>query len=192
MRRPRKVHLAFAVTLLFALPVGASDPGVARNASGSRSERLFLATCTPCHGTSAVASRRDGPGGWRQTVNTMMGLGAQVYTREELEAIVAYLSATYGPAAGAMTIGKLPPGAALGSVEPAALPKGPGADLVGAYCSMCHDLGIVVATRRRAEEWRRITAAMLAKAGVPPDNSDLRALNDYLIANFGDGASAPR
>lgn len=192
MQIRRGIRHAFAIALLFPLPVGAGDAEDARSTPVSRNERLFLATCTPCHGVSPIAAKRDGPGGWRQTVDKMIGLGAQVHTAAERDALVEHLTTTYGPAAGAMKIGKLPVGAVLDSVEPASLPAGPGSDLVRAYCMMCHDLGVVVATRRRAAEWQRITSAMFAKAAIMPAEQDLRELDDYLTANFGNGAPPPR
>ena len=192
MHAPGTARLAFAITLLFSLPVAASDAEDARSTPVGGNERLFLATCTPCHAVSPITAKRDGPGGWQLTVDRMIGLGAQVHTPAERNAIVVYLSTTYGPAAGAMKIGKLPLGAVLDSVEPTSLPAGPGADLVRGYCSMCHDLGVVVATRRDAAEWPRISSAMLAKMHIKLAEKDLRALNEYLIANFGEGAPAPR
>ena len=96
-----------------------------------------------------------------------------------------FSDSAYGPGSEPMVTRGLPPGAPLTSSDSAALPPGPGADQVRAYCTMCHDLGMVVATRRSAAEWNRTTLAMLAKTGAPVSAADARTIARYLEQHFG-------
>jgi hypothetical protein len=70
------------------------------------------------------------------------------------------------------------------------LPDGAGRQLVQAHCTLCHDVGYIVATRRSAEDWRRYTINMLAQGGmsVTPDNLELMVA--YLNHHFGNGDSS--
>ncbi len=131
--------------------------------------KLVNEVCTPCHSLAPIEGTRDGPVGWRNTIYKMIQSGAQIWTAAEVDTLVQYLSTTYGPAAGQMHTDRLPADA---DWKPASdgnaaseylnrLPAGKGADLVKSYCSMCHDLGRVIATRRSAEEWTRYTHVML-------------------------------
>ena len=181
----RSVQALFAgVTMIMLAPIaGAAD--------ATTGEKLLNAACTQCHGLQMVAKTRNGPGGWRETVDKMINWGAQLRTVEERDALVAFLTSTYGPGNEPMTMGGLPPGAVLTSSERGMLPAGPGSDQVRAYCSMCHDLGVVVATRRSASEWNRTTLAMLAKTGAPASAADARTIARYLERHFGLPSSPP-
>lgn len=153
---------------------------------------IFEHVCTACHGVAPIAATRNGPGGWRNTVYDMVDKGAQIQSQVELDSIVNYLSSTYGPSAGQMHTGPLPAGSAVRSpANPtstdylALLPSSKGADLVKGYCSICHDVGRIVATRRSSEEWHRYTVVMLARIGPPANRQIGDAIAAYLAANFG-------
>ncbi len=150
---------------------------------------LVQQVCTQCHSLAPIKGVRDGMVGWRNTVYKMVQTGAQVRTPAEVDTIVEFLAATYGPAAGPMHTGVLPPdspiGAAGHNAESVVLPSGNGVDLVKASCSVCHDLGRVVGTRRSAEEWRRYTKGMLARGGFAPTKAVTEAIDNYLSSNFG-------
>jgi len=148
-------------------------------------EKLLKAACTQCHGLGMLEKTRNGPGGWRETVDKMVNWGAQLRTVEERDTLVAFLTSAYGPGNEPMVTRGLPPGAPLTSSDTAALPPGAGADQVRGYCTMCHDLGMVVATRRSATEWNRTTLAMLAKTGAPVPTADARTIARYLDQHFG-------
>jgi quinoprotein glucose dehydrogenase len=85
------------------------------------------------------------------------------------------LSAQSTPAAGA--------GAGQG------LPPGPGRDLVAANCSTCHAIGLAVAKRQTAEEWRDVLQRMV-EFGAALSQQDLAAIHGYLSANFAPTAVA--
>lgn len=176
----KTVHALFAAMTMSVLGMAA-----ARAADSALGEKLLNATCTQCHGLGMLAKTRNGPGGWRETVDKMVNWGAQLRTVEERDALVAYLVSAYGPGTEPMALVRLPPGAPVTSSDSTKLPPGPGADEVRAYCSMCHDLGMVVATRRTASEWNRTTSAMLAKTGAPVAAADARTIARYLQQHFG-------
>lgn len=146
--------------------------------------------CTQCHGLQPIASVRNGVEGWRTTVYKMVQNGSQIRTRAELDAIVNYLAQSYGPAAGAMVTGILPPGAVVGSdgkmtSSAVSLPPGKGADLVKAECTLCHDLGRIVATRRTAQQWQTYTRVMLARGSLVLPRRDADSIAAYLVEHFG-------
>lgn len=173
-----KTRLAMVAMLL------ASAPCASLAGDAPDGEQLLRGACTQCHGLAPISATRNGPGGWRQVVDKMTNWGAQIRTTAERDALVTYLVAKYGPGANPMTTTPMPQGAPLASADPAALPPGPGADQVRAYCSMCHDLGRVVGTQRSQTEWRRYTAAMLAKTGASFSQADIRLISDYLGRHF--------
>ena len=146
--------------------------------------KLVDSLCTQCHGLQPIASVRNGAEGWRTTVYKMVQNGSQIRSPAELEAIVDYLAGTYGPGTTPMVTGPLPPGAPLRS-DPIELPVGKGADLVKAHCTLCHDLGRVVSTRRTAEQWQRYTRVMLARGSLAPGRAATDAIAAYLTEHFG-------
>ncbi|HEY4213999.1 MAG TPA: hypothetical protein VGM84_21170 [Steroidobacteraceae bacterium] len=162
---------------------------------------LIDSLCTQCHGLQPIASVRNGAEGWRTTVYKMVQNGSQVRSPAELDAIVDYLASTYGPGAGPMVTGALPPGAPLGPTpspgtapprtaaplksNAIALPAGKGADLVKAHCALCHDLGRVVSTRRTAEQWQQYTRVMLARGSLAPGRAASDSIAAYLTEHFG-------
>ncbi|HEY0342660.1 MAG TPA: hypothetical protein VGC34_17800, partial [Steroidobacteraceae bacterium] len=108
-------RLRGALWCLAAVFGAAMLPSFATAATDSEGGKALLsALCTQCHGLPPITSVRNGAAGWRTTVYKMVQNGAQIRTQAELDAIVNYLAETYGPAAGAMVTGVLPPGAALG------------------------------------------------------------------------------
>lgn len=152
------------------------------------SEQLMEAVCTACHTLAPVAATRDGPTGWRTTVYRMIGLGAQVQDPTEIERITTYLTDAYGPAAGVMKTGKLPPDSAIvssGTSQDADLPAGAGVEQVRAYCGACHDLGRILATSREPSSWERYTQNMLARADVPTNANLSTSIATYLTQHFG-------
>jgi cytochrome c5 len=165
------------------VPAGAAD------AADAQGKRLVEEACTQCHGLYPVISTRDGGPGWRDTVQKMVIIGAQL-NREEIDRIVTYLAAEYGPGAGPMPTGILPADSAL-EVEPGTtgeeveLPAGDGKELVQGYCGMCHDLGRIVVNRMSAAAWRRYTQNMLAQAGIAAGEAELNRMVNYLASHFG-------
>jgi cytochrome c5 len=153
-------------------------------------KRLLDAACTQCHGLAPITATRNGPGGWSVEVNKMIAWGAQINSEAEARTLIEYLSHNYGPSAGRMETGVMPPGSALQSdvgkeSRSIVLPTGKGAELVQGFCSGCHDLGRIMATRRTARSWQEYTTAMLAKGGMSPPPAAVRAISTYLTDHFG-------
>jgi mono/diheme cytochrome c family protein len=161
-----------------------------KGSEGSEGKNLLEAVCTQCHGLRPIVMTRDGAGGWGDEVYKMITWGAQVRSPAEAKTLIDYLASTYGPSAGPMKTGVLPPGAVT---DPAAqrmsnsivLPDGKGAALVQGYCTSCHDLGPIVSTRRTSESWRRYTAVMLAKNSINPPADVAKTISTYLAMHYG-------
>ncbi|WP_216321529.1 hypothetical protein [Sphingomonas quercus] len=90
--------IALATCVALGAQAGiAQDPkappadGAPRLATGAQVER----TCTACHVAAQFTSQRRTREQWAETVNTMIGYGAQV-SDEEFEPIVNYLAANFG------------------------------------------------------------------------------------------------
>jgi mono/diheme cytochrome c family protein len=148
---------------------------------------LVATACTQCHALRPIVMKRDGVGGWRATVEEMVIRGAQLLP-EEAESVVRYLAANFGPGPNPMPTGTLPPGTAASSpgapASSVSLPAGPGKEAVETRCSICHDLGRVVGSRRTREEWERITRNMIERGPqAPPDQ--VQAIISYLSTQFG-------
>lgn len=175
--------LAFAATLR------------ADESADDEAKRLYQAACVQCHALRPIEATRDGRSGWEDTVHKMIVIGAQL-NAAEMDTVVDYLARHYGPAAGdPLRTGPLPPGSPLQDQGTAAsgaiqLPEGPGQQLVEAHCTMCHDAGRIVATRRGAEDWRRYAVNMAAQGDmtITPDNLD--EMVSYLNRHFGRPDSA--
>ncbi len=191
---------SFAMLILGALsPILMTTTAAAADAGSDTDRKLVNEVCTSCHGLGPIEGTRDGPIGWRDTIFKMIQAGAQIKSEAELDTLVKYLSTAYGPSAGQMHTGPLPAGAGVKSGDTvdsasngssaadylARLPAGKGADLVKGYCSMCHDVGRVIATRRSAEEWTGYTHAMLNRSGVPVTRDVSDSIAAYLTLNFG-------
>lgn len=153
--------------------------------------REVVATlCAACHTLQPVVTKRDGPDGWSATVDNMVMRGSTLFRPGEPELAKLYLTRNFGPGAGRMETGRLPPRTVVGQSITAtskeiALPEGPGKALVEQRCGvMCHDLGRVVSTRRRKDDWARIARGMNERAqlGGP---KEIEAITLYLVTHFG-------
>ncbi len=179
------IRVAVALAML-----SASGPLMADDGTIEEGQRLLEGACLQCHPLRPTEVTRDGRQGWEDTVHKMVVFGAQLSV-EEMDVLVEYLTKHYGPAAGKMSTGKLPPGAAgdpAGGLVTSAnitLPPGEGRDLVQALCSGCHDMGRIVATPRSAVSWRRYTENMLAQGGIPATDEQIASAVAYLSSHFG-------
>lgn len=178
--------ILWIMAVFFVIAADASAADTADDEGG----RLLQAACVQCHGLSEIAATRDGRPGWEDTVEKMVVIGAQL-SPAEMDSVVDYLSRRFGPGSGEpMRTGKLPADAPYenaGQVsnEQVVLPEGPGARLVAAYCTGCHDAGRIVATRRGADAWRRYAVNMLAQGGMNITPANLESMVTYLDRHFG-------
>jgi mono/diheme cytochrome c family protein len=112
---------------------------------------------------------RDGPVGWKKHVYNMVLRGAQL-TPREADTVIQYLITNFGPGAPATTA--------------AALPSGPGKDLVETRCAVCHNLERVTVVKRQKRDWETVVANMYERWGMSaPD--EVQAISAYLVAQFG-------
>lgn len=180
----QKLFVWFALILVFL-----GKPALSQEVSDVDTRRLYESTCTQCHSLSPIEATRNGRRGWEDTVHKMVSSGAQLSV-DEMEIIIDYLAERFGPGAGPMRTGLLPPTSPLqsdGTVssETMVLPAGDGRQNVQVFCHMCHDLGRVVATRKSAEDWHRYTENMLAKGGLKPSPEQFQSIVSYLTEHFG-------
>jgi len=172
--------------ILFSIAVA----GFADDDAADEGKMLYKAACTQCHGLAPIERTRDGRSGWEDTVEKMVVIGTQL-DADEMEKVVDYLYRNFGPGSGdPMTTGVLPPDSPLqtdGTVssDQVVLPEGEGKQLVQGLCTMCHDLGLVVATRRDADDWQRYAVNMLRQNGIKIPEENQKIIVSYLNQNFG-------
>lgn len=66
---------------------------------------------------------------------------------------------------------------------PADPPAGPGLDLVKRSCVNCHDIYMIIAKRKTADQWAQIMELMAARgAEVTPE--EMQVIEEYLSRNF--------
>ena len=177
------------IAWLVCVPGAVFAQGRAPELPPGEGRELALSVCgTACHDTTPLAMKRDGESGWRKNVERMVvQKGAQIFPGE-LETVIRYLSTALGPGTVPMqTPGALPPGALGGGAATARdvkLPDGAGKELVQARCTVCHDLGRVVATRRTQPDWDRLTRNMIER-GPRATPAQVETMVMYLVTHLG-------
>jgi cytochrome c5 len=161
----------FALLLAAAQSAGAQTAG---NLPAGDGRDILAVACTQCHGLNTIMAMRDGAAGWRLHIDYMIMKGAQL-TEPETATLVQYLAVNFGP-------GAQPAAAAPGA--PIALPSGAGKDLVEARCTVCHDLGRVVALKRQKADWDALVGNMVSR-GAPVAPDERQTIVSYLAAQFG-------
>ena len=155
-----------------ALVLGAAMPLRAQTASAlppGEGRELVATACSQCHTLNVIMAGRDGPVGWKKHVYNMVLRGAQL-TPREADTVIEYLVTNFGPSAPAATA--------------AALPSGPGKELVETRCAVCHNLERVTVVKRQKRDWETVVANMYERWGMSaPD--EVQAISAYLVAQFG-------
>ncbi len=162
-----RLTLCVAVALAVAAPAWSQDklpPGQGRD--------VLAVACSQCHALDVITSMREGPAGWRRHVTNMVLRGAQLTSRE-VDAVVQYLVANFGPG-----------GEPASKAATATLPAGAGKDLVEARCTGCHDLERVATIKRQKAEWPVVVANMVGR-GATATPEEARSIASYLAAQFG-------
>ena len=165
----KRLWLFFAFT---ALCLAAGTPVHAQTATTlpqGDGRDLAAVACSQCHTLNVLMAGRDGPVGWKKHVYNMVLRGAQL-TPREADTVIAYLVTNFGPGAPA--------------APSAALPNGPGKELVETRCAVCHTLERVTIVKRQKRDWETIVANMYERWGQSaPD--EVQAISAYLVAQFG-------
>jgi cytochrome c5 len=185
----RKVHPAsalisiltgtFVLTIVFATqsaPVlraaQAPTPTAAAGTSSVEQGRKSVSRgCVQCHGPQHYAIQRKSAEGWRRTVYDMVTRGSPLLV-EEIEPVVAFLTATFGPNSPI-------PGSKAGP-----LPDERGREILMANCTMCHAVEMVRGTKKSEAEWLQTIDRMVTN-GATIAATDKPILAKYAAANFG-------
>ena len=172
---------AIAVLALVGLPGTLRAQAPAPQLPPGKGSELTATLCSACHTLQPILMKRDGPAGWRTTVDNMTMRGLRLFRPGEPELIVEYLSQHFGPGSNPMRTEQLPPGTSV------ALPAGEGKDLVEMHCTGCHDLGRVVSVRRTKADWERVTRNMVDR-GSKASADQVQRIVAYLAGQFGNSA----
>jgi mono/diheme cytochrome c family protein len=167
----RSLLVGAVAWLAMAVPAHAQQPASNLLPPGDGRDIVAVA-CTQCHGPNVFAQLREGPDAWRFQVYDMILRGAQVQP-EDVDKIVGYLSASYGPG-----INVPPP------LHQVTLPDGQGKDLVEAHCTVCHGLDRIAMAKRAPGEWTQIIHRMIF-LGAPVSGEDAKTITAYLDDKFG-------
>lgn len=140
-------------------------------------KEAFGQACVQCHGLSRTDIQRKTADGWRETVYSMISRGAPVMP-EEIEPLIAYLEATYGPSS--------PPPASGGEDSQAGnvLPDEPGRAIFVGNCSACHSLELPMNMRLSEAQWNTTIGNMITYgANITPQEQEILA--QYAAKHFG-------
>jgi cytochrome c5 len=141
--------------------------------------------CVQCHGLRPVRLQRKTADQWLNTVQGMIGRGAQVMP-DEIEPIVSYLAATFGPQSP-------PQGGRAGQTEDRSpvlpmsagmLPEGSGRNVLMERCLTCHPVEVTTRPRQSKEQWLETIRKMRTLgATIPADEEEV--FTEYLARHFG-------
>lgn len=138
---------------------------------------IFGASCIQCHDMNVVLIQRKPAQAWKQTVYSMISRGAEI-TPNEIDPLVAYLAANYGPdspsprAASKSEIG-----------DEGGLPAGAGKQILSRACVRCHKLSLVTSARKSQAEWQAAVARMVS-FGATLSAAEQQTLTQYLAQNL--------
>jgi len=159
------------------------DKGSAENTLITKGRVVFGESCIQCHNMNTVLIQRKPEEGWKQTVYSMVSRGAQL-TPDEMEALIVYLTATYGPDSPRPNM-KSDPGTIAGNGGEESLPSGAGKQILWHACAKCHSMSLVTNSRKSEAEWGK-TIARMVSIGAALAPTDRQALAEYLAKNFGE------
>ena len=153
------------------------ENGAVRGNPVDKGRIIFGASCIQCHDMNVVLIQRKPAEGWKRTVYSMISRGAEI-TANEIEPLVAYLAATYGPDS---------PSARAGSkseiVDEGGLPAGAGKQILSRACVRCHKLSLVTSARKSQAEWKTAVTRMVS-FGAALSSAEQQTLTQYLAQNL--------
>lgn len=158
----KSVVLASAVFVLSAAAQKLPD-GAGKDA--------FTGVCSGCHALDLATSQKKPRAGWQTTVDSMVSKGATA-SKEQLDAIVDYLAAHFGP-----------DDAASLNAAAAVMPEGPGKQIILRECTACHLPDHFVKYRHSNEEWQAIVIRMAPRTrSITKEEAE--TVQKYLAMNF--------
>ena len=108
---------ASQAALTSAAPSASTAPAPVPIPSEAAGRALIASSCLSCHTDEMVAQQRLTAKQWDKVVKKMHGWGAPVEP-ENVDALIAYLAATYGLSAGPYTVPTMSASAAAAALEP--------------------------------------------------------------------------
>lgn len=155
--------VASLVSVFMVAALAAQEPSSQTPPTGAA---LLAEACTTCHDLRPIVTLQKSEEEWRHTVNVMIWRGAQILP-EEVDLIASHLAQSSVSAEQATT-----------------LPPGEGRELVTSACLGCHPIGVVIAPRRTAEEWKTTIEKMIDLGSVLTE-AQKQTVTDYLTTHFG-------
>jgi len=157
-------HFLVAAALLYGLAEAQTLPdGPGKDA--------FAGVCSACHALDVATSQKKPPSGWQATVDSMVAKGATA-SKEDLAAIVGYLSKNFGP-----------DDAASLNAAATGMPEGAGKQIILRECTTCHLPDHFTKYRHSNEEWQAIVIRMAPRTrSITKDETD--TVLKYLSVNF--------
>lgn len=156
---------SFLPALLLAVPFSAQTlpdgPG----------KEVFSGVCSECHALDLATSQKKPRAGWQSTVDSMVAKGATA-SKEQLDAIVTYLAAHFGP-----------DDAASLNAAATVMPDGAGKQIILRECTACHLPDHFTKYRHTQEEWQAIVIRMAPRTrAITKEETD--TVLKYLATNF--------
>ncbi len=143
----------------------------------SEGRNIFGQACIQCHGIGHIMIKGKTEEGWRDTVYSMISRGAQMMP-DEIDPLIAYLAATYGPDSAASAAA----GATSGGS--ATLPDEPGRVILDRTCTACHVLELVTSSRKSRAEWQETISRMIS-FGAELTDDERQTVEDYAAEHLG-------
>src|SRR5689334_20004651 len=143
----------------------------AQNLPDGPGKDAFSSVCSECHALDLATAQKKSKDGWKATVESMVAKGATA-SKEQLDAIVTYLAAHFGPDDTA-------------SLNAAAtvMPEGPAKQIILRECTTCHLPDHFTKYRHSNEEWQAIVIRMAPRTrSITKEETD--TVLKYLATNF--------
>jgi cytochrome c5 len=171
------VACSFAASSIAAQVVASAPAG--QQAQIEKGRQVVGQVCAACHTTipRMIQVHKQSPEQWRDTIYFMISRGAQVMP-DEVEPLVAFLSANGGndarPAAAGSGAGRAGPGRAAQQQ----MPDGEGRAVFQRACQQCHEAA-TASNKQPSEAWDAVMARMMAY-GAKLNSADQQRLLEYL------------
>jgi mono/diheme cytochrome c family protein len=128
---------------------------------------MVTSVCSTCHSLGTVLSNRGNPEEWEQKVNEMIARGAQIFP-DEMETIVGYLAANYGPS----------------QVASGASSTSAGQQLFQDKCFQCHGDTMWRDLKQDRRSWEGTLYRMVGRGALWTED-EIGQMADYLASTHG-------